>query len=113
MVQRGMIDELIRSKVIWECTQCHQCMERCPRGSTPFDVIIQLQNLAVKAGLPHPEGLDQILATIARTGSVQSSQEVFDSEFEGYTREGLGLPKLAGPLDLAAFKRAVEETARW
>jgi heterodisulfide reductase subunit C len=113
MVQRGMVDELMRSKVIWECTQCHQCMERCPRGVTPFDIIIQLQNMAVKNGLPHPESLDQILATIERTGSVQGSQEIFDSEFEGYRREDLGLPELVGPLDLKAFKRAVEESARW
>jgi len=113
MVQRGMIDELVRSSAIWECTQCHQCMERCPRGVTPFDVIIQLQNMAVKAGLPHPESLDQIFASIARTGAVQGPQEVFDSDFEGYRRSDLGLPELTGPRDMVAFRRAVEETSRW
>ncbi len=113
MAQRGMIDQLLDSKAIWQCTQCHQCMERCPRSVTPFDLIMHLQNAAIKTGRPYPASIDQLYAAIRRLGYVQEPQEVFDKDFETYRREDLGLPPIIGPHDMAAFRRSVEETARW
>lgn len=113
MVQRGKIDELLRSGFIWECTQCHQCMERCPRDVTPFDIIITLQNMAVRAGLPFPENLAMISNSIKRLSTVQGNQEVFDRDFESYDRVNLGLPELQPPEDIEAFRKALDESFKW
>jgi len=113
MVQHGRIEELLRSNFIWECTQCHQCMERCPRNVTPFDIIMTLQNMAVRAGLPFPENLTMILNSIKSKGIVQGNQEVFDREFEAYDRESLGLPELLPPDNFEVFKRALEKSFGW
>ena len=113
MVQRGQIDELMRSGFIWECTQCHQCMERCPRDVTPFDIIISLQNMAVRAGLPFPENLTMILNAIKRLSTVQGNQEVFDRDFESYDRVGLGLPELQPTENIEVFRKGLEESFSW
>jgi len=42
----GHIDELINSELIWYCTQCFTCTERCPMEVAPADVIIALRNVA-------------------------------------------------------------------
>src|SRR4030066_1739716 len=55
MVQLDMIEELLKSEVIWSCAQCLACKERCPRDVAPYDVIQALQNLAYKLHLPVPE----------------------------------------------------------
>ena len=109
MAQRDLIDRLLDSDVIWMCTQCHQCMERCPREVTPYDIILYLQNLAVKGGYPYPKELNMLLNAIKRNGAIQLPQEVFDKEFENYERESLGLPSLHGPTDMEAFRAAVEK----
>jgi len=113
MVQRGKIDELLRSGFIWECTQCHQCMERCPRDVTPFDIIISLQNTAVRAGLPFPENLTTISNSIRSRSLVQGNQEVFDGDFESYDRVSLGLPDLRPPENMEAFREALDKSFSW
>lgn len=51
----GLQDELIRpDSVIWECTNCYTCSERCPQDVRPVDVIIALKNLCVKQGQAPP-----------------------------------------------------------
>jgi heterodisulfide reductase subunit C len=107
MAQRGDVEGLLASDVIWSCTQCHQCMERCPRKVTPYDIIIYLQNLAVKRGFPYPRELDMLMESVKRQGAIQEPQDVLDDEFESYTRDSLGLPSVHGPKDPEAFRRAL------
>ncbi len=106
MAQRDELDELLTSEVFWLCTQCHQCMERCPRVITPYDIIIYLQNLAVKKG-DYPKELDMLLNMVKRLSAIQEVQEVFDKEFETYERDDLGLPELNGPEDMESFRRSL------
>ncbi|MFH0851009.1 MAG: 4Fe-4S dicluster domain-containing protein [Candidatus Bathyarchaeota archaeon] len=108
LAQRGQIDPLLSSNTIWMCTQCHQCMERCPREVTPYDIIIFLQNLAVRRGYPYPRELNMLLSSVKRHGSIQLPQEVLDNEFENYDRESLSLPETRGPKDMEALCRALE-----
>ena len=113
MVQRGRINDLIKSGYIWECTQCHQCMERCPREVTPFDIIISLQNMAIRAGLPFPEALTSMFNSIKNRCIVQGNQEVYDKDFESYDRTNLGLPELFPPEDMKTFREAIELSFNW
>ena len=113
MVQRGRIDELIKSGYIWECTQCHQCMERCPRDVTPFDIIISLQNMAIRAGLAFPESLTKMFTSIKSRCIVQGNQEVLDKDFESYDRTSLGLPELFPPKNMKTFREAIELSFNW
>ncbi len=109
MAQRDLIEELMGSNIIWECAQCLQCTERCPREVTPFDIIIACQNLAVGKGLQPPEGLTRMLSSVKRLGSIQPPQEIIDRKFEAHDRESLDLPDAKGPRDMAKFLQVLEK----
>jgi heterodisulfide reductase subunit C len=36
--------------VIWQCTTCYKCYERCPQGTHPVEVITALKNVAFDRG---------------------------------------------------------------
>jgi heterodisulfide reductase subunit C len=104
--QRKKLEDLVTSDVIWLCAQCHQCVERCPRQVAPLEIIIYLQNLAVRKGLDYPRDLKIISNQLKRIAAIQGPQEVIDREFDEFSRESLGLPELKGPKDMDAFLRA-------
>ena len=105
--QRDRLLELLSSDVIWTCAQCHQCMERCPRDVTPYEVIIYLQGLAVRKGMDYPKDLDRLATSVRRASRIQGDQEIIDREFEDITRDDLPLPELVGPKDMDAFRKAL------
>ncbi len=107
VAQRDRLEELLSSEVIWTCAQCHQCVERCPREVTPYDVIIYLQGLAIKSGMDHPRDLLRMSNAVRRSSMIQGIQEIIDREFEDITRDDLSLPELVGPKDMDAFRRAL------
>ncbi len=41
---------------IWDCTRCNMCVEVCPKDVRPMDRIMQLRELAVKAGVASGTG---------------------------------------------------------
>jgi heterodisulfide reductase subunit C len=104
--QRNRLDELIISDVIWLCAQCHQCMERCPREISPYEVIIYLQNLAVRRDKEYPRDLRIMYNAVRRISRIQDTQDILDREFEDYNREDLDLPELKGPFDMEKFQKA-------
>jgi heterodisulfide reductase subunit C len=104
--QRQRLNEMLINEVIWLCAQCHQCMERCPREISPYEVIIYLQNLAVREGAEHPRDLNIMSNAVKRISRIQEIQEIMDREFEDYNRDDLDLPKIHGPKDMEAFKKA-------
>lgn len=68
MVTKGEIDKLLKSQSIWKCLSCFACVERCPRGVEPANVIEALRVVALRAqGGTHmqpdeiPELLDEKL----------------------------------------------------
>jgi heterodisulfide reductase subunit C len=109
MTQRDLIREILDSGVIWMCAQCLQCKERCPRDVTPYDIIITLQNQAVREGLHYPEGLSKMLGSVKRLSSIQPPQEVVDREFDSFDRDELGLPEMSKPGDMGKFLKALEK----
>lgn len=38
-IEKGEIDKLLKSKSIYTCLSCFACVERCPRGVAPANVI--------------------------------------------------------------------------
>jgi heterodisulfide reductase subunit C len=109
MTQRDLVAEILDSNVVWMCAQCLQCVERCPRDVTPYDIIISLQNRAVHEGRYYPEGLSKMLTSVKRIGAIQSPMEIVDREFDSYDREELDLPKLEPPKDIALLAKALEK----
>ena len=44
------LDELARLVEIWDCTACHTCAVRCPKGLKPLEVLIGLRSMLVDSG---------------------------------------------------------------
>ncbi len=44
----GKIDELLKSKSIWNCLSCMECVERCPRGVAPGAVVEAVRQTVVR-----------------------------------------------------------------
>ncbi len=64
----GRHEELLEEdSVIWECTNCYNCMERCPQDVKPAEVIVALKNLAGERG-NRPEKVDMMVRSVEKTG---------------------------------------------
>jgi heterodisulfide reductase subunit C len=50
MVQLGLTEEVLRSKMMWLCSICYQCQVRCPRGIPLTETITRLKQLALERG---------------------------------------------------------------
>lgn len=53
LIRRAMLgfrENVLSDKDLWLCTTCFTCLERCPRGVDPTDVILAIRNLAVQSG---------------------------------------------------------------
>ena len=111
-VSLGKTEELLKSYTIWTCTSCLKCKERCPENISPYDVILTLRNLAVKAGYPYPEGYGDFVKNVLETGLAQEIQQMRTRTRERRDRESLGLPSVAGPVDLEIFTKILNGIVR-
>jgi heterodisulfide reductase subunit C len=85
----GLEDELlVEDSVVWDCTTCYTCMERCPQGVRPIEVITAVKNILARKGM-----LPEKIAAAAE--SIRSTDRVIEitSAVERH-REELGLPAL-------------------
>jgi len=81
-------DLLKPDSVIWWCTNCYTCYERCPQDVRPVEVIIALKNLSSVHNTA-PENIDKFSDTIKKTGrSVTVTRTVNDR------RKELGLKEI-------------------
>ena len=61
----GLGDELIKEdSVLWLCTNCYNCHERCPQEVKPVEVIISLKNMLADRGIL-PESARRITETLS------------------------------------------------
>ncbi|MCR8487470.1 MAG: 4Fe-4S dicluster domain-containing protein [Crenarchaeota archaeon] len=86
----GFIDELIQSGIIWYCTQCLKCSERCPMDVHPASVIVALRNIASKKKLP-PEAWIKMAKNICVYGRITPEMGVVSKDRKLIKREDLGL----------------------
>ncbi len=49
MLAQGKIEQLLASKAIWNCLSCMACVERCPRGVAPANVVEAVRDTVVRA----------------------------------------------------------------
>jgi heterodisulfide reductase subunit C len=67
MIMRDELEQLIRSEVIWLCTACFTCFDRCPQKIEVTELITQLKNAAARLG-NIPEGELKKAGVIAKDG---------------------------------------------
>ena len=48
LIAQGKIEKLMESKSIWTCLSCMACVERCPRGVAPAQVIEAVRDTIIK-----------------------------------------------------------------
>jgi len=85
----GEEQELLKEdSVIWLCTNCYSCYERCPQDVRPVEVIIALKNLAQMQGTL-PSEVNKYSEAIAKTG-----RAVFVTRSINERRKQLGLPEV-------------------
>lgn len=88
----GEIDGLTGpDSIIWECSNCYTCYDRCPQDVRPVEVITALKNMSTGTGFA-PVDIPEVVDRIFETGrSVPVPKSV------ARQREQLGLPPLPEP----------------
>lgn len=111
LVNLGFVDELPTSDIIWTCTTCLKCVQRCPQKVSPYHLIMTLRNLAVEREARVPETYLRIVSQILETGLAEPPQKIVTKKMETVDRECLQLPKIKTPSKSfqAAFMKAMGE----
>ncbi|MCX8168689.1 MAG: 4Fe-4S dicluster domain-containing protein [Candidatus Methanomethylicia archaeon] len=104
MVKLGLVNELLKSDVIWACTQCQKCRDTCPQIVNPSEVFIILRNLSILEGGSVPEVYMNMLSKVLECGYIQDAISVIGSDGLIYDRSKLNLTVIKGPRDLNLFQ---------
>ena len=89
MVLYGLGDELIRAdSILWDCTNCYNCHERCPQQVKPVEVIISMKNLLADRGFA-PPAAEKVIKTFRECGRTVPPNPAIDKQ-----RARFGLPPL-------------------
>lgn len=96
------VGELLTGKdsVIWQCTTCYKCYERCPQGTHPIEVITALKNLAATEGNA-PEEITALHDTVAENATLILQSNAIEKR-----RGALGLGPVPAPA--ADLKKLLE-----
>jgi heterodisulfide reductase subunit C len=91
----GLEGELLgEDSVLWECTNCYTCHERCPQDVKPVEVVISLKNMLADRGLA-PPAADKVIQTFMGNGRTVPDNPAIDKQ-----RAKFGLPPLSTvPMD--------------
>jgi heterodisulfide reductase subunit C len=85
----GLEAELLGpDSVLWQCTNCYTCHERCPQDVKPVEVIISLKNMLADRGLA-PPAAEKVIATFLANGRTVPDNPAIDKQ-----RAKFGLPPL-------------------
>ena len=82
----GQYEELLEeNSVIWECTNCFNCYERCPQDVRPVSVIMALKNMTAVRNT-NPDKVKKMVNAVLTTG-----QTVVLTQAAQRIRQELGL----------------------
>ena len=85
----GMEEDLLKEgSIVWECTNCYNCYERCPQDVRPVEVITALKNMAAKRKT-NPEDVQSMVRTVETKGMTTVFTALVDKR-----RKDLGLDSL-------------------
>lgn len=99
----GREDELLgENSVIWLCTNCYSCYERCPQDVRPIEVIVALKNMANERGAA-PAQVSSLTENITKTGLSGMVTPAVQR-----IRESLGLPRL-GEVQIDEMLKILED----
>ncbi|MGQ0662725.1 MAG: 4Fe-4S dicluster domain-containing protein [Pseudomonadota bacterium] len=138
MIRAGMKEAVLKSDTIWNCTQCYNCVVRCPRHIPVTGILQSLATVAVREGYAPKEPTARFakafwLSTtqFGRTDErLVTSMFYFSAGLVAFVRDGwknlpialkmimagrmpLGLPhKIKGVQDLRAILAKAEEIER-
>jgi heterodisulfide reductase subunit C len=87
MLLLGM-KEVLETDMIWRCTSCYTCQERCPQGIDVTDILIGLKNLAYEDGIG-PDAYRENAKSVLESGFAYQT-----SGFRRKKRDAKGLPAL-------------------
>ncbi len=110
LTKLGYIDELLKTGIIWACSECWKCSEYCPQEVSPVEVIIALKNLAFSLGFKPPKAIQEMAVNVLETGYIQNPMEITTKDFEFVSRDSLNLPSLCKPYKQNLWK---ERLAKW
>jgi heterodisulfide reductase subunit C len=82
MVEKGRVEELLESKTLWNCLSCFACVERCPRGVEPANIIEAIRLAVIrKSGENHlqADAIPELL-------NEQLPQQAIVSAFRKYSK---------------------------
>jgi heterodisulfide reductase subunit C len=80
MVLYGLGDELIREdSLLWHCTNCYNCHERCPQEVKPVEVIISMKNMLADRGFA-PPAADRVIKTFMSCGRTVPPNPAVDKQ---------------------------------
>jgi len=95
---------MVENSILWECTNCYNCAERCPQEVKPAEVIISLKNMLADMGI-YPEAVSKVIQTFEETGRTVPMSPAIDKQ-----RERFGLPPLP-PVPMDEIKKLLEPEA--
>jgi len=101
----GLGEELlVKDSILWQCTNCYNCAERCPQEVKPVEVIISLKNMLADLGI-YPDQVDRVIKTFEETGRTVPLNPAVERQ-----RARFGLPPMPSvPLD--QIQKLLEPTA--
>jgi heterodisulfide reductase subunit C len=86
----GAHDDLLApGSVVWKCSNCYNCYERCPQDVRPVEVILALKNLARETGA-QPAAVAGVVEMIVKTGRSAPMLATLARK-----REAMGLPPIS------------------
>ena len=98
----GLGDELLtEDSVLWECTNCYNCHERCPQEVKPVEVIISMKNMLADHGI-YPTTASNVISAFEQTGRTTPLNPAVDRQ-----RERFGLPPLS-PVPIDEIQKLIE-----
>lgn len=98
----GLGDELVSDEsVVWQCTNCYNCHERCPQDVKPVEVIISLKNMLADQGIV-PGAVGKVIRAFEETGRTTPVNNAVARQ-----RERFNLPPLK-PVPVDEIRKLIE-----
>jgi len=77
------LEELSKLAEIWDCTACHTCAVRCPKGLKPLEVLIGLRTMIVESGKVEPTVRDALQSVLLEGNPWEKSRAMRTDWMEG------------------------------